>query len=140
MRLLARTCKSEQMNFERLFARVFVVLGGAFWLAAALGANTYRPAQADPWIVLGLTVVVLAVGWFYEYLAAAVLAVGAVGVIVWGVVADWAQSGGGLLWVTMTGLLIAPMVIAAVLFLLAARMQRICALEERPRGSSPSPA
>ncbi len=39
MALLERTCKTEQMNFQRLAARIFVALGGLLWAAAAFGAS-----------------------------------------------------------------------------------------------------
>jgi hypothetical protein len=42
MELLARTCKAERMNLERLFARAFVAFGGTLWSAGGLGAHRRR--------------------------------------------------------------------------------------------------
>ena len=131
MALLERTCKMDQMNFQRLAARIFVALGGLLWAAAAFGASfsyldeSFADAAQTALIPLGITVVALAVGWFYEKLAALLLVVGAGGVVVWGVVSGW-ETG---VWVTMFFVMIAPMLIAALLFYLAARMQNICQLE-----------
>lgn len=140
MELMSRAARCERMNYERLFARVFVVVGGVFWATAAVGAQTYTDQSTlDPWIILGVTVVALAVGWFYEYLAALLLAVGAVAVSVYVVVSTTVP--GDIWW--MVGLVVAPMVIAALLFLLAARSQKICTLEgEGPvdRSSAGAPA
>jgi len=131
MELLARTCHTERMNVERLIARIFVALGGIFWVAAVFGANFRYSDQSlvesvgTALLPLGIAVVALAVGWFYETLAAVLLGVGAVGVVVWGIVVGWEAA----VWLIMAAVLIAPMIIAAVLFSLAARMQRICTLE-----------
>ncbi len=123
------------MNIERLFARIFVLLGGLFWFAAATGADfAYQPGVTNPWLWLGVTVVALAVGWLFEYLAAALLGVGAVGVAVYGVVAGWEQG----VWWIMGGMVASPMIIAALLFMLAARMQRICTMEEKGTAAPPS--
>ncbi|MDI6843111.1 MAG: hypothetical protein QMC94_01750 [Anaerosomatales bacterium] len=132
MELLARVCKTEEMNFERLFARLFVAAGGLFWVAGVLGMDlgyrdkgVFEAAQSAA-IPLAITVLALAIGWFYENLAGVLLITGSVGVVVWGVLAGW-ESG---VWFIMLAVLAAPMLIAGVLFLLAARMQRICELKE----------
>ena len=63
MELLARTCKTERMNFERLFARLLILAGGAFWFVAAIGALSRYDAGEEvltqAWILLGVTIVVL---------------------------------------------------------------------------------
>ncbi|TDB38137.1 MAG: hypothetical protein D9V44_08855 [Actinobacteria bacterium] len=130
MELMSKVCKSEEMNFERLAARIFVAGGGVFWIAAVLGMDLgYRDkgvfgAAQTALIPLAIAAGALAIGWFYENLAAAVLLGGTVGTVVWGIASGWE---GGVWWV-MTGVLIGPMAIAALLFFLAARMQRICEL------------
>jgi hypothetical protein len=132
MQLLARTCEYDRMNFQRLGARVFVAAGGAFWAVAAFGADfaykdqSIEVAVGNAFVPLAIAVLALAVGWYYEVLVAAILLAGTIAVIAWGVVAQW-EAG---VWVIVAFVLIAPMVIAAVLFLLAARMQNICTLEE----------
>ncbi|MDP2232431.1 MAG: hypothetical protein Q8K89_02255 [Actinomycetota bacterium] len=134
MELLARTCNTERMNIERIAARLFVVAGGLFWVFAAFsGTHTtgilenldrYTPVSA--FLVLGLTVGVFLLGMYFENLTAALLFAGAAGAIVWGVVAGW--EGG--VWMMNAVVLVGPMLLAGVLFLLAARMQNICTLED----------
>lgn len=132
MELLARVCNTERMNVERLVARLFVAAGGLFWAAAAFGADfayndkTLMAAVVTALIPLGITIAALALGWFYEMLTALILGIGIAGVIVWGIVTGW-EAG---VWITMGSALIAPMAIAALLFMLASRMQRICTLRE----------
>lgn len=132
MELMAKVCKSEEMNFERLAARIFVAAGGLFWVAAVFGMDFgYRDkgllaSASSALIPLIVVVVVLAVGWFFENLAAAGLIAGVIGTIVWGVFAGW-EAG---VWWLMAGVLVGPMVISALLFFLAARMQQICELKE----------
>ncbi len=132
MELLAKTCNYERMNVQRLMARMFVVAGGLFWMAAAFGASfSYQDkplveSVGTALIPIGIAVIALALGWFYEVLTAAVLFAGAVGVVVWGFVAGWEPG----VWVVMLAVLAAPMAIAGLLYLLAARMQNTCSLEE----------
>ncbi|MDH4139748.1 MAG: hypothetical protein OEV43_04180 [Coriobacteriia bacterium] len=136
MELLARTCSTERMNVERIIARLFVAAGGVFWGVAAFGADySYQgkplaESAGSAAIPLLIAAVALAIGWFYEGLAGAGLIVGSVGIVVWGLLAEW-ESG---VWLVNAVVLIAPMVIGGVLYLLAARMQRICALEEAASG------
>lgn len=129
---MAKVCKTEEMNYERLFARLFVGAGGLFWVAAVFGMDFgYRDkgvfeSMQSALIPLAIVVVVLAIGWFFENLAAALLAAGAIGAVVWGVITNW-ESG---VWFIMAAVLIAPMVISGALFFLAGRMQRICEFKE----------
>jgi hypothetical protein len=119
------------MNLERLGARAFVAIGGLLWAAAAFAGlysylgEPFFDSAAAAFVPLAITVIALAVGWFYEKLAALLLVLGAVGVIGWGIVASWELG----MWLTMGAVMIAPMLIAALLFMLAARMQDICTLE-----------
>ncbi len=130
MEMMSKVCKTDEMNFERLAARVFVVAGGLFWVAAVFGmdfgyrdAGVFGAAQSAL-VPLVVTAVALGVGWFYENLAAALLLAGVVAGVAWGVIAGW-EAG---VWWVMAGVLIGPMAISALLFFLAARMQRICEL------------
>ncbi len=130
MELLARTCRTDTMNVQRILARVFVVIGGLFWVFMAWGAAwayqgaPFTEALRGALFYAALLVVVFVVGMYYEYIAAIILAAFAVGIVVWGVVSGW-ESG---VWATMFFVTILPAMIAAVLYSLAARMQRICTL------------
>lgn len=134
MELLARTCNTERMNIERIAARLFVVAGGLFWVFAAFSGthtagileNIDRLTPIAAGLVLALTVGVFVLGMYFENLAAALLFAGAIGATVWGIVAGW--EGG--VWMMNAVVLIGPMLLAGILFLLAARMQNICAPEE----------
>lgn len=130
MELLARTCKTERMNFQRILARLFLLFGGIFWVSAVFGARwSYQGAPlteslADAGVYAIIVIVVFMVALFYETLAAILLAVAAVGVIVWGIVAGW-EAG---VWSTVAFFVLLPMLLSAALFAAAARMQRICSL------------
>jgi hypothetical protein len=116
------------MSLERLFARLFVAAGGVFWTAAVFGADFgYRATSPlvsarNALLPLALTLGVLAIGWVAEYLAAGVLVTAAAMLIGWGVVAAWEPG----VWVLMTVTLLAPMLVAAALYFLSARMSTIC--------------
>lgn len=130
MELLAKTCKSEQMNAQRIFARIFVVLGGLFWVFMSWGAAwAYQGAPltealGGALVYAAAIAAVFLIGMFYEYLAALILGAGAVGVVVYGVVMSW-EAG---VWGTVFFFFILPMLIAATLYFLAARMQKICSM------------
>lgn len=132
MELMAKTCNYERMNVQRLIARLFVVAGGVFWMAAAFGATfSYQDkplveSVGTALIPIAIAVVALVLGWFYEVLTAALLFAGAAGVFVWGFIAGW-ETG---VWIVMLAVLALPMAVAGILFLLAARMQNTCSLEE----------
>ncbi len=141
MELMARTCKQERMNVERLLARAFVVVGGLVWTVMLFASETAAKytdftytldevvsAAGSALLPLSAAVLVFVVGLFYEKLAALILVVAVVGVVVWGVIAGWTVA----LWIIMGIALIGPMLLAAVLFLLASRMQMICTLEGHP--------
>lgn len=131
MELLAKVCKTEEMNFERLAARIFVAVGGVFWIAAVFGMDFgYRDkgvfsAAMSALIPLAVTVAALGIGWFFENLAAVLLFAGVVGGLAWGIIVGW-EAG---VWWLMSGVLLGPMAIAGLLFFLAARMQKICELK-----------
>lgn len=131
MNLLVKRCDYEAMNSERVAARIFVILGSVAWVVLFAGAYlTYGPRAGASvwWIVLPsvLAVVALGLGWFYERVAALVLFAGGVGAVVWGLATGW-EAG---VWGLMSLALIAPTVIAGLLFLLAAETQSACELQE----------
>lgn len=128
MELLARTCNTEVMNVQRIMARVFVVIGALFWGFSAWGAKwayegaPFTEALSYALMYAGAIVLVLLLGMFYENLAAALLALGSVAVVAAGIVIGW-EAG---VWSVMAFFFVLPLVVGAVLYLLAARMQRIC--------------
>lgn len=130
MELLARTCNTEVMNVQRIAARAFVIVGALFWVFMIWGAKwayegaPFTEAAGSAALVAIAIAVLFIVGLFYEYLAALLLSVAALGVVVFGVIQAW-EAG---VWGTVLIFFIAPMIVAAVLYVLAARMQRICAL------------
>ena len=132
MELLARTCKMEQMNAQRLFARIFVVLGGLFWVFMIWGAAwaykgaPFTEAISGAAIYAAAIAVLFIIGMFYENLAALILVVGAGAIVVFGFVSGW-ETG---VWATVIFFFVLPMLIAAALYYMAARMQKICNLAE----------
>lgn len=129
MELLARTCNAETMNAQRIIARAFVIVGALFWGFSAWGAKwayegaPFTSALSYAAVFAGAILVILVIGLFYENLAAAILALASIAIIVAGVVGKW-ETG---VWATMFFFFILPLLIAAVLFMFAARMQKICA-------------
>jgi hypothetical protein len=130
------------MNVERFIARGLVIGGGLFWIAAAFAA---RYAFGGAGVVesvgsaaypFGFAVVVLAVGWLWERLAAGLLFAASVGVIAWGILFGWELS----VWLLMTGVLIAPMTASGAFFLLASRMEAICGYRVQSAQRAGSPA
>jgi hypothetical protein len=127
-----KVCNRDRMIVERLFARGFVAVGGIFWMSAVFGADFgYRGispivSARNALLPLLLTLVVLGVGWFYERLVAVSLVAAAAGVVVWGVVSGWEMG----VWSLVGMTLIAPMLVSAWLFWLAARMERVCSIAD----------
>lgn len=130
MQLLARTCKTEEMNAQRLFARVVVLFGGLFWVFMIWGARwayqgaPFTAAAGGAMIYAAAILLLFVIGMFYENIAALLLLVGALAIVAFGVVSGW--EGG--VWITVFFFFVLPMLLAAALYALAARMQRICAL------------
>ncbi len=128
MEIFAKTCDYDVMDSERIAARLFVGLGGLVWVVLAIGSSIVYPSgrpvldQYGPILVLLLAVAALLVGWFFENVAAALLLVGAIATVAWGVMAGWEPG----VWGLMGLFLIAPEVISGVLFLASARMQVLC--------------
>lgn len=131
MELLARTCRTERMNVQRIFARAMLLFGGAFWVSMIWGASAvYRgqplaEAFGNAALIAAAIIAVFVIGLFYEYLAAVILAVAVVAVIGWGLVAGW-EAG---VWATVTFVILLPAIASAVLYVAAAGMQRRCDAE-----------
>jgi hypothetical protein len=107
-----------------------VLAGGLLWVMMAWGAQwAYKGAPISValasalYFAIGLAAIFV-LGLFYENLAAAVLGLGAVAIVVMGIVGAW-ETG---VWATVFFIFLLPMLISAALYALAARMQRICAL------------
>ena len=141
MELLSRTCSTDRMNVERIIARAFVLLGGFFWIFMLWGSQTGSGYSLGPIssaevtralgsaaFPLAFTIVVFVLGLFYERLTALVLLLAAAVVIVWGIVVGW-EAG---VWMFTLTVLVAPTIIAAVLYWLAGRMEQICMMEQKP--------
>ena len=139
MNLMLRTKNTGQLNIDRVFARLLVVFGGIFWIAAFFGGTTaanYREAsyslpelaQASITALLpfALVVIVLVLAMFFERLTGILLAVMAIGMLVWGGLSHWGEVG---IWLTAISVLVAPTAISGALFELAARRQERQTLE-----------
>lgn len=128
MGVFARSCNYDVLNTERIAARLFVGLGGLVWVVLVAGSAAVYPsgsAFADQWgpiLVAALAIIALVLGWFYENVAAWLLFAGAVGTVVWGVMAHWEPG----VWGLMALFLMTPEIIAGVLFLASAQMQKVC--------------
>lgn len=113
----------KRISLERGFARAFVILGGVFWgLTAFAGLFTFRQtgvlaAFIAACIPLLASLVTLIVGWYWERVAAVMLTLASIGVVYWGVVAEFELG----VWVIVLIALIGPMLTAATLFWLARR-------------------
>jgi hypothetical protein len=140
MELLSRTCSTNRMNVERIIARLFVILGGLFWVFMLWGSETgsgyslgpasssdVTSALGSAAIPLAFTILVFILGLFFERLTALVLLLASLAVVVWGIVAAW-EAG---VWMMAIAVLIAPMLIAAALYWLAGRMEQICLMEQK---------
>jgi len=121
----AKAVAEERISLERGVARAFVVAGGVFW-AVALGAGAYATRGTGMGTVLLVafyplvaTVATLVIGWYYERAAAALLVLGSLAVVAWGVIYQFEIG----VWTLMVFALIGPMMTAATLFWLARRDQ-----------------
>ena len=129
----------EIENAERMAARGFVIAGGVFWVIAAFagpyvfGGTTAKQAIAVAMWPLIATAVTLLIGWYYERIASVLLFAGSAAVFAWGVMFGWEVG----VWMIMSVVLIAPMVIAGVLFLLASHSEAVALrTEPQPVGQS----
>ena len=111
-------------HLARTFARALVIAGGAFWVIATIAVPLLYhdaatiDASIGMWPFLAV-LVILVIGWKYERLAAVLLLAASVAVVAWGLMYGW-ESG---VWIVMSAVLIAPMTLAAVLFVLSARAE-----------------
>jgi hypothetical protein len=127
----------ERKNVERIFARAFTVLGGVFWIATAFAGPLVYQRQDIVHTLLSqglyplvFTVVVLAVGWFYERFAALILALGAIGTVAWGLIdGRWEP----MVWGIMLIFFVSPSVIAATLYYLADNIEATAPEEPEDR-------
>lgn len=133
MNLMLRTHNTGQLNIDRVFARLLVILGGLFWVVAFFGGTTkanyagfvytlpeIAKASVTSLVPLAIVVVVFVLALFYERLTGILLVIVAVAMLGWGVVAHWGEV---VLWVTAVSVLVAPSAISGALFELAARRQ-----------------
>jgi hypothetical protein len=121
---------------KRGIARAFVVVGSVFWSIATF-AELYSLRQTGvgdatlaAFIPLGASLATLVIGWYWERFTAALLMVGAVAAIAWGVIYQFNPT----VWAIVTFSLIGPMLTASVLFWQARRDQ-----EAYERATSLSP-
>lgn len=124
-------------HLARTLARALVIAGGSFWVIAVFAVpyvygnvSLAESARTGSWPFVA-SLVILAVGWKYERLASVLLLGASAAVAVWGVIYGW-EAG---LWLIMTCVLIAPMTIAAFLFILSARAEErrsLSAVEKPP--------
>ncbi len=139
MSLLVRTCNTERMNVARIVARVALILGGLLWVAMLVAQTTVQKyanltysfndvvdAGVNALVPAAIAFGVFALAIFYERLAAVVLLAAAAVVLAWGFIAGWET----LVWISVMVVMVSPLVISAVLLLLAASTQRVCELEE----------
>jgi hypothetical protein len=134
--LMLRTKNTGQLNIDRVFARLFVAMGGAFWAIAMFTAGTVMKSYTNQsltlpelqkgattaFIPLLLVVAVFVLGMFYERLTGILLVVAAVIMLIYGTVLHPIAED-PILWVTAFSMLVLPSLIAAGLYELAARRQ-----------------
>lgn len=128
---MVKVCNYERMNVERLGARLFTGIGGVLWALAAGSAAIYwnnAPSHGvgEALVLAATSAVVLAVGWFFERVAAILVFIAAIAAIVYGVVQGWELG----VFVTVSLFVIVPMIMAGLLYLSAAETQSVCRLEE----------
>lgn len=111
----------RRIELERGVARAFVISGGVFWAVAAFaGLYSFR-GSGIPAAFLGASVplfaalVTLVVGWYWERLTAALLALASAGAVYYGVASQF-EAG---VWLLVGIFLIGPMLTAAALFWMA---------------------
>lgn len=110
---------------ERGVARAFVIAGGIFWSVAIFAGLSTLQETGIGYVFLGAffpmvaVLATLAVGWYFERAASALLAAASIAVVAWGVIFEF-EAG---VWAIMVFALIGPMMTAAVLFWLARRDQ-----------------
>ena len=118
----SRESVETRISMERIIARTFVIVGGAFWgisfLAAALwyqrGLESMFFVALAPFL---LNMAALVLGWRWERTASITLALTAAAAVAWGVAMGF-EAG---VWGLFILLLIGPTMTASVLFWMARR-------------------
>jgi hypothetical protein len=116
---------AEAKNVEHIAALIFTMIGGIFWIVTALvGSDIGGTTPVGAFVSIGgafapliYTLAVLVIGYFQERIAALILLLGAVGTIVWGIIATWPAG----VWAIMAVFFISPTIISMVLFWMAGR-------------------
>ena len=137
MAIAQRTYNTNRMNVYRLAARAFVLGGAIFWalivVAGLMGANSegwflfagssqkFMTALTYSFVWIAIAAVIFVVGLFYERIAAILLFIAAGGAVYYGVDKVWEMP----LWFVVGIFVILPILISAVLYLLAANEQSI---------------
>jgi hypothetical protein len=103
----------NRIYLERGVARAFVIGGGLYSFRDAGALRAFLVAG----IPLAATILTLIVGWYWERIAAAMLAVASIGAVYYGLSVQFDAG----VWLLVTLTLIGPMMTAAVLFWLARR-------------------
>jgi hypothetical protein len=134
--IMLRTRNTGQLNIDRVFARLFVAMGGAFWVIAIFTAGTVMKSYTNVPITLPelargatsasipllLVIAVFVLGMFYERLTGVLLVVVAIIMVIYGALLHLGANE-IVLWVTAFAVLVLPTLIAAGLYELAARRQ-----------------
>lgn len=149
MDLFVRTCNTERMNVARLIARLMLIVGAALWVVMMVSGSTQQryanltysfgdvmTAGLSALLPIAIAAVVFLLALFYERIAAIALFVASVGVVIWGVVAQWSAG----VWGSMLLVMVLPILVAATLLLIAANTQRVCETEERTGAGRPTVA
>lgn len=111
----------RRVAVERGTARAFVIAGGVFWSIASLGGlYSFAVTGTNYALVAALlpllaSIATLVVGWYYERITAALLLIGSIGVVAWGVIYQLDPGA----WAIVTLALIGPMLTASTLFWMA---------------------
>jgi hypothetical protein len=111
--------------WARFFARGYVIAGGIFWMIGAFaGPYVYKHMTAGDSALVAMwpflaAAVILIIGRTYERLAATLLFGASTAVAVYGVLYSWEIG----VWLIMTAVLIAPMIMAGTLFIVAAQQE-----------------
>jgi len=122
VRVPTREAAETRISMERVIARAFVIVGGAFWGISLLAAALWyqRGLESMFFIALApflLNMASLVLGWRWERTASITLALTSAAAVAWGVAMNFEPG----VWALFTVLLIGPMMTASVLFWMARR-------------------
>lgn len=110
---------------SRGVARAFVIAGGLFWsIASFAGLYSFQNtgvgnALLGAFYPLAAVLATLIIGWYFERVVAALLALASIAVVAWGVIFQFEMG----VWMIMVFALLGPMLTAALLFWSARRQQ-----------------